>query len=250
MNNLVISMRLKNLRTLMGAHGVTALLITSAPNRRYYSGFLANDTMLNESSGVLLITESGQYLLTDCRYSEAAKKQAPLFKVLEYGQGLGAELAKLKQLKAAKTICFEPEFMTVGLLNRLSQAALNCELAPLPFNLDEPRAIKSSDEIKLIKKALAITEAAVSFAWERMEPGVTEQETAFLIEAEFRRLGAEGPSFETIVAAGPNAALPHAEPTGRKMKNGDMVIIDCGAKYKGYCADITRTKIIGPPKPW
>ncbi len=83
-----------------------------------------------------------------------------------------------------------------------------------------------------------------------MEPGLTEGEAALFLETEFRRLGAEGPSFETIVASGPNASLPHAVPGSKKMKKGELVVVDCGAKYNGYCADITRTKMLGEAKPW
>jgi Xaa-Pro aminopeptidase len=234
----------------MRERSVPALLATSAANRRYYSGFEAADGLTNESSGALLITAGKQWLLTDSRYVEAAKKEAPLFNVLEYRRGLGAELAALAALKKIRTIFFEPEYMTVASLGRLTEALPGHELAALPFDLGAPRAVKSPEEIRLISKALAITEAALTSLWAKLAPGLTEREAAFFLEAEFRRLGAEGPSFETIVASGPNAALPHAVPGTRKMKNGDTVIIDCGARYKGYAADISRTKILGPPKAW
>jgi len=230
--------------------GVEAIMVTSPANRRYFSGFEAEDPMINESSGCLLITRRSQYLLTDSRYTEAAAREAPLFKVRDCRRGLPAELAALPALKKMTTIHFEPEFVTVGLLARLRKGGSGHRWAPLPFNLDGPRAQKSTEEIKLLSKALAITEAAVSALWAQMEPGLTEREAAHFLEAEFRRLGAEGPSFETIVASGPNGALPHAVPGTRKFKAGDMVIVDCGARYRGYCADITRTKIIGKPKPW
>jgi len=197
-----------------------------------------------------LILERGQYLLTDSRYTEAAGQEAPAFKILTYRRGLGAELAALKALAKVKTLHFEPEFVSVALFEILSQALSGQKLRPLPFNLDAPRAVKSPEEIKLVTKALAITEAAVGALMEKMAPGLTEREAAFFLEAEFRRLGAEGPSFETIVASGPNAALPHAVPGLKRIKAGETVIIDCGAKYRGYCADITRTKITGSPKAW
>lgn len=242
--------RLNILRRIMTEKGAEAIVVTSPANRRYFSGFEAEDPMINESSGCLLITRRSQYLLTDSRYTEAAAREAPLFKVRNCRRGLPAELAALPALKKVKTIHFEPEFVTVGLLARLRQGGSGPRWAPLPFSLDSFRAQKSEAEIKLVSKALAITEAAVSGLWTQMEPGLTEREAAFFLEAEFRRLGAEGPSFETIVASGPNGALPHAVPGTRKFRAGDMVIVDCGARYRGYCADITRTKIIGKPKPW
>ena len=242
--------RLDRLRRMMKDEGVEAVLVTSPANRRYYSGFEADDPMMNESSGCLLIMLRSQYLLTDSRYTEAAAKEGPRFKVLDYRRGLAAELAALPALKKIPTIHFEPEFTTVALLTRLREGAPKIRWEPLPFDPGTPRARKSPEEIKLVAKALAITEAAVSALWAKMEPGLTEREAAFFLEAEFRRLGAEGPSFETIVASGPNGALPHAVPGPRKMKAGDMIIVDCGARYRGYCADITRTKILGEPKPW
>ncbi|UQZ90362.1 peptidase M24 [Deltaproteobacteria bacterium Smac51] len=242
--------RLKILRTQMKEHGAEAVLITSPANRRYYSGFEAMDMMLNESSGVLMITRRGQWLLTDSRYTEIAQAEAPLFKVVDYRRGLGAELASMAALKKVPEICFEPDFMSVGVYSKLSEALPEHKLEPLPFSLDAPRSVKSAQEIKLVEKALAITEAAVSALFKIMEPGMTEGQAALFLETEFRRLGADGPSFDTIVASGPNASLPHAVPGGKKMKSGELVVVDCGARYRGYCADITRTKMLGRPKPW
>lgn len=242
--------RLKHLRAQMAEHGLKAVLIASSANRRYYSGFEAQDYLIDESSGVLLITERGQWLLTDSRYTEEATQQAPLFSVRTYRRGLGAELAAMPALKKIETIGFEPEFTSVGLLMRLEDALPNHEFCSLPFNLDLGRASKSPEEIKLVIKALAITEAAVGALWAEMAPGMTEGQAAFFLETEFRRLGASGPSFDTIVASGPNAALPHAVPGSKKIKSGETVVIDCGAKFKGYCADITRTKIMGRPQKW
>ena len=242
--------RLKVLRSLMKSNRVEAVLITSPANRRYYSGFEAEDAMINESSGALLISARAQWLLTDSRYTEAAEEEAPLFKVLTYRRGLGAELADLPALRKISTIHLEAEFVSVALLSRLRRAVAEKRFEVLPFNPDTPRAVKNPQEIKLVTKALAITEAAVGTLLAKMEAGMTEREAAFFLEAEFRRLGAEGPSFETIVASGPNGAKPHAVPGLKKIKRGELVIIDCGARYRGYCADITRTKIIGRPQAW
>jgi len=239
--------RLRALRALMRCQGVPALLVTSPANRRYYSGFEAGDTP-GESSGALLITARGQYILTDSRYTEAARAQAPLFQVVAGQGGLALGLAALPALKKAGTLHLEPEYLTLALRDEIQKARPDLRLAP--FKADGPRAEKSPDEIRLVRKALAITEAAVSALWELLEPGLTEREAAFFLESEFRRLGAEGPAFETIVASGTNAAKPHAEPGRKKIRPGETVIVDCGARFKGYCADITRTKIIGRPRPW
>lgn len=242
--------RLSWLRAEMKKADVTAVLISSPANRRYFSGLLAEDPTLDESSGCLVITGRSQFLLTDTRYTEAARAQAPDFKIICYRQGLAEELKRLPALKRAQSLYFEPDFLTVASFNNLRQALKPRELLPLPFKPAEARSVKSPGEIKLISQALAITERALSNLWPRLIPGLTERQAAHFLENEFRRLGAEGPAFETIVASGPNGALPHAEPGARKLREGDLVIVDCGARYKGYCADITRTMMIGQPKKW
>jgi Xaa-Pro aminopeptidase len=233
----------------MRRNSAPALLVTSPANRRYYSGFAAGDTLPNESSGALLVTARAQYLLTDSRYTEAARAQAPLFRIVTCRRGLARGLADLLK-KASAPLHLEPEFVSLALRDEIKKARPGLRLVAAPFDPAGPRAQKSPAEIRLVQKALAITEAAVSALWEILEPGLTEREAAFFLESEFRRLGAEGPAFETIVASGPNAALPHAEPGGKKIRSGETVIVDCGAKYKGYCADITRTRITGRPRPW
>ncbi len=242
--------RLRLLRLLMEEGAVEVLLLTSPANRRYFSGFLAHDSMLNESSGALLITPHSLCLLTDFRYVEAARREAPLFETIIYREGLASELPGLPALKKAGRLYFEPEFLSQGNFSRIAAALPQIQLEPVPFDPAGPRAEKWPEEIRLVTKALAITEAAVGALWDRMEVGVTEHEAAFFIETEFCRLGAEGPAFETILASGLNGAIPHAIPGAKKIKKGETVIIDCGARYQGYCADLTRTLILGSPKKW
>ena len=246
----MISDRLRTLRRLMNQNSVAALLLTSPANRRYYSGFEAGDVLLNESSGALVITAKGQYLLTDSRYLEAARAQAPQFKIIAYGRGPAEALATLPALKNVGALHLEPEYLSLAKYDKIRRARPGLMLAAAPFAVDGPRAQKTPAEKRLVQKALSITEAAVLALWSRLEPGLTEREAAFFLENEFRRLGAEGPAFETIVASGPNAARPHAEPSRKKIRARETIIIDCGARYKGYCADITRTRIIGRPRPW
>ncbi|MDR2386634.1 MAG: aminopeptidase P family protein, partial [Deltaproteobacteria bacterium] len=109
---------------------------------------------------------------------------------------------------------------------------------------------KNQEELELIVKALEITEKAVGWLFERLEIGWTEAEAAWYLDSTFRELGAQGPAFETIVASGPQAALPHAVPGEKKIQKNELVVIDCGARYKGYAADITRTFFKGEPEKW
>ena len=123
-------------------------------------------------------------------------------------------------------------------LNCGKAVSLNDEIAAL-------RMIKDKDEISLIEKAEAIGDAAFSYILTRLAPGMTEKEAAMEIEMYMRNNGADGLSFETIVASGPNSASPHALPTDRKLCVGDFVTMDFGCIFKGYCSDMTRTVVIG-----
>ncbi|MDR2404811.1 MAG: Xaa-Pro peptidase family protein [Deltaproteobacteria bacterium] len=242
--------RLELLRESMDKHGVTALLVQSPENRRYFSGFKAPDAMLTESSGYLVITlKGGNFLLTDSRYTVAAKREAPLFEVLTYRRGL-ADSLKGEGLVTGD-LFFEPKWLTIELQLKLIDTLGGPErLKPLPFYLGDFRVVKSPDELHLIKRAVEITEKSLGLLWPELEPGVSENWVAYFLENKFRALGAEGPAFPCIVASGRNAALPHAEPSNKKFGQQEMVVIDVGARYKGYASDMTRTFMPYKPQDW
>ncbi|MDR1608667.1 MAG: aminopeptidase P family protein [Deltaproteobacteria bacterium] len=239
--------RLKALRGQMKERGIPNLLILSSANRRYFSGFLARDAMIAESAGSLLITPDAQYLLTDSRYLIEAQNEAPLFETVLTTKGLVDSLTELGSF--AEGLGYEADYLTVFHFLKLTKA-LGEVLRPWPGSLGTLRASKDASEISLIKKALEIAEKAVGLLWDNLEPGWTEGQAAWFLDRTFRDLGAEGSSFETIVAAGPRAALPHAVPGSKVIEKGEMVVVDCGAFYEGYASDITRTIVLGPPKAW
>jgi Xaa-Pro aminopeptidase len=243
-----VERRLDALKASIKAAGLTGFLITCPENRRYYSGFTPVDPMLTESSGSLYVTARRQALLTDSRYIEAAREEAPLYEIVDSSLGLAAALGPL--VKKGDSVGFESGHLTVAAWTALAKKLPDVVLAPLPFDPSAPREVKSPAEVKLIAKALSITEAAVGRLWERVEPGWTEEQAAYFLDFSFKELGAEGPAFETIVASGPRAALPHAVPGPRKIRQGEMVVVDCGARWRGYASDITRTFCCGEPKPW
>ncbi|MDR2368710.1 MAG: aminopeptidase P family protein [Deltaproteobacteria bacterium] len=242
-----VGARIDRLRKVMESFRLEGLLITGPENRRYFSGFTATDPMLTESSGALLILPGKSYLLTDSRYAVIAGIEAPGFEIVNTVGGLGHCLKGI--VGDGKALAFEPNYMTVAQCRRLSEDdGLN--LIASPFDPSVLRISKDSDEINHIVKALGITEKALGWLFERLEPGWTEAEAAWYLDSTFRELGAQGPAFETIVASGPQAALPHAEPGEKKIMEGELVVIDCGARYKGYASDITRTFIKGEPAKW
>ena len=242
-----IAGRIERLRAALRKAKLPAVLATSPESRRYFSGFEATDPMLSESSGALLVTLKGLWLLTDSRYVESAQSEAPLYEVIDTSNW-GEAVKKLAWRLTA--VAFEDESLSVAQLRRLSAAMPSANLVPCPFSLEAMRASKEPGEIDLIAKALRITEKAVGELFEIVKPGWTEENAARYIDRRFQELGGQGPAFETIVAAGPRASLPHAAPGPFKIKGDQMVVVDCGARYQGYCSDMTRTWAGDNLKPW
>jgi Xaa-Pro aminopeptidase len=244
----IIENRIEALRKEIKEHKLTGFLITCQENRRYFSGFKATDPMLTESSGSLFITDKKLYLLTDSRYVLAAAEEAPLFEVIDCQVSLGGAVAKLAGNNPI--IGFEAENLTVAREHEFKRSFKRVELVPSPMNVSSLRISKSPQEIADITKALRITEKAIGLLWDELKVGSTESWAAWFLDRHFRDLGGEGPAFETIVAAGPRAALPHASPGSKKITASEMVVIDCGARYNGYASDITRTMTPGKILPW
>ncbi|MDR2352397.1 MAG: aminopeptidase P family protein [Deltaproteobacteria bacterium] len=239
--------RVAALRKLMEKHDVPALLLQSAANRRYFSGFTAADSQINESSGCLLITQEDSFLLTDSRFELSAKLEALTFETHIYREG---PHVTLQTIFNGKRLFFEPEFMTYRLLANLRATLPNVNFLPLPFSPAELRIIKTNNELHLIQKAVEITEKSLGLLWNELEPGIPEEWIARFLDDHFRKFGAEGSAFPSIVAAGPNAALPHAEPGKKKVGKSEMVVIDIGARFNGYASDMTRTFMPKKPMGW
>ncbi|MDR1677247.1 MAG: aminopeptidase P family protein [Deltaproteobacteria bacterium] len=244
----VIGERLGKLRQKLSSHDLSALIITSSENRRYFSGFTAADNAINSTNGCLLILPQRQYLLTDSRFTLMANIEAPEYEIITVGAvGYGEAIKKL--IDPNTTLAFEANYLSFAQYQDYSKTN-GLRLSPCPFDPSIFRLSKSPDEIKLISKALEITEKAVGWLFERLEPGWTEEETAWFLDSSFRELGAQGSAFETIAASGPQAAMPHAVAGPKKIEKGELVVIDCGAAYQGYAADISRTFMCGEPQKW
>ncbi|MDR2459715.1 MAG: Xaa-Pro peptidase family protein [Deltaproteobacteria bacterium] len=240
--------RLERLRGLMDENKIDFLLIKSPENRRYFSGFLAEDAMISESSGVLLISLERNLLFTDFRFTTEALKEAPLFQVVTVKRNLAKAI--LEEGKVKGSLYFEADSVTVEFCGLLKAAMDQVELKALPFSLGELRMIKSEGELLLVKKAVEITERSLAELWVELEPGVPEEWAARFLENKFREYRAQGSAFTPIVAAGANAALPHAMFSKKKIGKEEMVVIDIGARYKGYCSDMTRTYMPQVPRAW
>jgi Xaa-Pro aminopeptidase len=227
----------------LAAGDVDAALITSLVNVRYLTG-------LASSNAALLVPADGAPVLaTDSRYALAAERDCPDVELLAC-RAVETALAELAGRRGLRRLAFEAHEMTVERYDVLSSAADELQLRPLGRAVEELRMVKDDAEIALLARACAITGAAFDEAVPWIAAGMTERELAVLIERAMVDAGAEQPAFDTIVASGPNGAIPHHTPAGRAFVPGDMITIDCGARYGGYHADMTRTVVLGAPAGW
>lgn len=245
--------RLERLRKTLRDQDLDAILITNPENRRYLSGFTGHDSGA-DSAGTLLVTADGMTLITDGRYIEQAERECPSVTLVRR-QGKYAPLAAATLLATgAHRVGFEAAHVTVAthddLMDALREKAGENPLPELVAtrSLVEPlRAVKDPDELAAIERAVAITDDTFTYISGYLRAGLTERQVAQEIERYMIEQGAEGLAFDTIVASGPNAALPHAVPTTRPLELGEPITIDMGARYAGYCADMTRTVCLGVP---
>jgi Xaa-Pro aminopeptidase len=225
-----------------------ALLVTQPENRRYLSNYTATDLSIAESSGILLIPVRGTpLLLTDSRYHLQAEKEATGFEVMLVRSLLLGTLKKILPELGIRRLLFESHYLLHSTAEKLIEMGKKKRIKMLPASgmIEKLRAVKSKDEIERIRQAVALNEEVFQEAFRRLTPGQTEREVAIAIESAMMRKGAEGVAFPTIVAAGPNAAVPHAVPTDRIIQEGETIIIDMGLKLNGYCSDMTRTVVLG-----
>jgi Xaa-Pro aminopeptidase len=251
MGTTLIASRLSALRALLSSPDLAALLVAGPENRRYLSGFTARDDILTESSGKLLITTQGAWLLTDFRYGDWARQEATGFQVEIYKGSLGATLAGILQEQQVRRLGFEPAYLSYRQYQRLTQevaeAGWQVEWLPQEGLVEGLREAKSPAEIVAMRRALAITEEVFLEVAAWLRPSLTERQVAWEIERRLREKGAEGLAFPPIVAAGLNSASPHHHPGDYALRQGEPIIIDLGARLEGYCADLTRTVVLGPP---
>jgi Xaa-Pro aminopeptidase len=231
------SSRVSRLRALLRRSGVAAFLIVDLKNIRYLTGFSGSD-------GALLVGAGKPVLLVDGRYTTQAGKQAPGTRVVLY-RDKASGIAEALSAGGVEHVGFEPAVLTVELHSALRRKAKKVRWKPLPAELSAIRAVKDDKEIESIRRAIRIAAGALRSTLERVRPGVSEREIAIELDYTMRRMGADAPAFDTIIASGPNSALPHARPGSRKLRPGDFVVIDYGAVWHGYHCDETCTFAVG-----
>lgn len=235
--------RRDRLRAALAARDADAALITSLVNVRYLSG-------LASSHAALLVPADGRPVLaTDSRYALTAERECGDLELVT-SRSAELELAGLAARRGLPRLAFEAHEMTVERRDAIVSSAGDLELQPLGRAVEGLRMVKDTGELALLARACAITGEAFDAVAQQIRAGMTERELAVLIERTMIEAGAEKPAFDTIVASGPNGAIPHHTPAGRAFLRGDMITIDCGARYGGYHADMTRTVVLGPPADW
>jgi Xaa-Pro aminopeptidase len=245
--------RLERFRRIMEEQELDGFLVAVPENRYYLSGYAADDLLLTESSGFLFITAGRQLLLTDFRYEEAARGEAPAYEVVIYKEGLETLLPELFTNTAVSRLGLESQYCThqryLQVERALHAVRPDAQVVALENLVEGMRIVKDSEEIEQIRASLRLTEHVLTDVWPTLTPGRTEKEVAWQIERGIRERGAEAVSFPPIAAAGPNGALPHAVPGERPISPGDSLILDVGSRLNRYCSDITRTWVAGNPEP-
>lgn len=239
----VFAARRERLRALMAARGLSALLVSFAANRYYLSGFELFDSQCNETVGWLVVLAGGRDLLmTDARFTEAARRLWPVEDTLIYGAGKHAELAKILHGRGVRALGYDPRAVNVFDYEALRE---HFELVPTSGMVEELRRIKEPAELELLRASCGLNHHVMRALTDTLKPGMTEAEAAWQIERLFRESGAEGLSFPSIVGVDKNAALPHAIPGETRIRQESLVLVDAGCRLAGYCSDQTRTFWVG-----
>jgi len=213
---------------------IDALLITNLTNIRYLSGFTG-------SNAYILISKKKNYFFTDNRYSIQSKKEVDkYFEVIVYDFDFIRYITNLLKDLKIKTLGFEGKYTNFSFINEIKRKS-KIKLKDCSEEISTLRKFKSKNEIELIKTSLRIAEKSFLLIKDMLKPGIRERDIAIELEYQIKKNGAEGTSFPIIVASGDRSALPHASVSKKKLKINEMIIIDFGAKYRGYCSDITYT---------
>ena len=229
--------RVEKLREKLADLGVDAVIVLDELNQHYLSNFAFTD-------GLLLITKSRAELITDFRYYEMAKKSADKAFNVAVPENRTEYISNILSLEECKSVGFEGNTVSYNTHNAYVKTYAGVEFVNIGNVIEELRTIKDAEEIKIMQKAQDITDAAFSHILKVINTDMTEIEVAAELEYFMRKSGADGTAFETIAVSGDASSLPHGVPRNVKLKRG-FLTLDYGAKYKGYCSDMTRTIVIG-----
>ena len=244
-----LAARHARLRQAVVAAELDGLIVTHLPNIFYLTNFLG-------TAGIAVAMRDRLYLILDFRYASAAKEVwdtpygCPDAEIITVDRTYDETLVALIKRLQPKRLGIEGNNVSINRANQLTRRLDSAsELVPTDAVVEQLRIIKDAHEIDMLRRgARLLSPVAVDIIGD-VKPGMKEQELAAKIDWRIKSAGFERCSFETIVASGPNSALPHAHPGERVLREGDLVVLDFGGVYGGYCVDLTRTVALGEPDP-
>ena len=232
-------LRIQQLQKIIRGQGLDTLLITSPADWYYLTGFTGE-------AGILVVGRRGLTLVTDGRFTVQAEQELSGVQVVLQQDGLYRTCGELLKKEKFRKVGFDPNQLTFGNWQLLKKAAGGTvRMQGMTGMVQGLRAVKDASELTQMRKAAVLASEVVESAIAMLKPGVQELEVAAEIEYQMRKRGASGAAFESIVAFGQRAALPHARPTAKRLRKNELVVLDLGAILEKYCSDITRTVYFG-----
>ena len=232
--------RIQRLRSELEKKNLDAFITGHLPNVRYLTGF-------SGSHGLSIVTGSKSFFLTDFRYKEQVRTQVTADKTFIRGGNLVESDAFRTIVASSKRIGFEQRHLTVSEYFALTKAVGKKKLVAVEGMVERLRSIKDADEIKIIKRAVEITDKVFQKILGKIRPGISELDISAEISFLHKKFGAENDAFDTIVASGKRGALPHGSASLKKIQKNEFVTLDFGCIYNGYHSDMTRTVCVGRP---
>ena len=247
-----LARRHARIRQTLETLSLDALIVTNATNIRYLTNHVG-------SAGMLVIARDAVHLLVDFRYVESVRllqdspEACPGLRVWDVPASYDEALLGCLVEIGVTRVGFESTHVTVSQFDwwrRTCEARrLGLALRPTERAIEQHRVIKDAAEIATLRDSAARLGAVADATFAAVRAGITERDLAGLLEAALRAAGYERPAFDTIVASGPNSALPHYRAAGRRLAAGDLLVLDFGGVLDGYCSDLTRTVAVGAPSP-
>ncbi|MCP4649925.1 MAG: aminopeptidase P family protein [PVC group bacterium] len=236
----MINQKVLKIKRFLRRNNYDAFLVSSPENVSYISGFTGGDCRL-------LITRRENIFIGDFRYKLQAKKELDddSFCIEMLSSSIFTLLKDLLKKHNISSLCFESQYTSVAFYNQLTKHLKRIKLIPTKETIEQQRIIKTPKELQNIQKAVNITKKGFKKLKTLIRPGITELWLKHKLEEILKSYGADGLSFDIIVASGLNAAMPHAKTTNKKIQKNEPIIVDAGANYKGYKSDLTRTFFLG-----
>ncbi len=230
--------RINKVRDIIKDSEFDSLLIDSDVNRFYLTNFTG-------SAGRVLFTPENEYFITDFRYTEQAANQTDGYKIVELNKDVVESINDILQRDGTKKLGFEAKTVNYYQYGKYDEKFKNIELISTEDLIKDLRMIKEENEIEMIKKAIEISDKAYEHILDFVEPGMTEKEVALELEIFQKRLGGSKNAFDFIVASGKRSSMPHGVASDKVIKENELITLDFGTFYKGYCSDMTRTFVLG-----